>query len=131
MLTRLHLGKATVPCSRPVLPLYTDILNSEYDTQPNESCCAGETLICLKQQVNLACEGKISAVKELQTNTGVKCAYTQVFIDSLLGQHKDMVKDGFTREQATDHLQEQVVENEEHLYNPLLNIPGKTYDNYL
>ncbi|KAF8166902.1 hypothetical protein K438DRAFT_1503651, partial [Mycena galopus ATCC 62051] len=38
----------------------------------------------LQKQVKLACSGVIKPVKDLQVETGVKDAYTQLYIDELL-----------------------------------------------
>jgi hypothetical protein len=78
----------------------------------------------LKNFVDLACQNKGSAISALQTETGVKCAYTQVFIDMILARHAELIESGSTASSACAELRQWVIEHDEEIYNPLLSIPG-------
>jgi hypothetical protein len=82
-------------------------------------------LACLKTQVDLACQNKPTKLEDLQKETGVKCSFTQACIDSLLERAKLLLKDGLTREDATEELRQWVTNNAESIYNPLLQIAGE------
>lgn len=81
----------------------------------------------LKKQVKLACSGVIKHVKDLQTETGVKDAYTQFTIDELLSRFKEMKKAEPTRpiEEIEAELIQWTVDNEDRIYSPFLTMKGK------
>ncbi|KAF8136030.1 hypothetical protein K438DRAFT_1911592 [Mycena galopus ATCC 62051] len=79
----------------------------------------------LQKQVKLACSGVIKPVKDLQTETGVKDAYTQFYIDELLSRFKEMKKDyNLTVEEITSELTQWMLDNEEKIYSPFLTTKG-------
>ncbi|KAJ7885270.1 hypothetical protein B0H14DRAFT_3737214 [Mycena olivaceomarginata] len=80
----------------------------------------------LKKQVKLACSGVIKHVKDLQTETGVKDAYTQFTIDELLSRFKEMRKAEPTRpiEEIEAELIQWTVDNEDRIYSPFLTMKG-------
>ncbi|KAF7378116.1 hypothetical protein MSAN_00235900 [Mycena sanguinolenta] len=72
----------------------------------------------LKKQVKLACSGVVKHVKDMQTETGVKDAYTQFYIDDLLSRFKEMRKNGPARtlEDIESELVKWAVDNEDKIY---------------
>ncbi|KAK7012526.1 hypothetical protein R3P38DRAFT_3588421 [Favolaschia claudopus] len=80
----------------------------------------------LEKQVEMACSGISKPVKELQTETGVKDAYTQVWIDDLIARFKQMRKDNPARsvEEIQKELIQWTVENRDTIYNGFLTTKG-------
>ncbi|KAJ7724641.1 hypothetical protein B0H16DRAFT_1736581 [Mycena metata] len=80
----------------------------------------------LEKQVKLACSGVIKPVKDLQTETGVKDAYTQFWIDGLISRFKEMRKDEPDRsaEEIRDELVQWTVENRDRIYSGFLTMKG-------
>jgi hypothetical protein len=93
--------------------------------QTNLLQSADNMLACLKAQVDLACQNKPTKLEDLQTETGVKCLFTQTCIDSLLERAKSLLEQGLTREDATEELRQWVTDNADTIYNPLLQIAGE------
>ncbi|KAJ7762229.1 hypothetical protein B0H16DRAFT_1455842 [Mycena metata] len=80
----------------------------------------------LQKQVKLACSGIIKPVKDSQTETGVKDAYTQYFIDQLISRFKEMRKDEPDRDvkEITTELIQWTVDNRDQIYSPFLKLKG-------
>ncbi|KAJ6542998.1 hypothetical protein B0H19DRAFT_1311111 [Mycena capillaripes] len=79
----------------------------------------------LRKQVKLACSGVIKPVKDLQTETGVKDAYTQFYIDQLLSRFKEMKKDPTrTVDEIESELTQWTVDNQDTIYSPFLTVKG-------
>ncbi|KAJ7284566.1 hypothetical protein C8J57DRAFT_1709000 [Mycena rebaudengoi] len=80
----------------------------------------------LQKQVKLACSGVSQHVKDAQTQTGVKDAYTQYWIDDLIARFKNIKKDNPNR--SSDEIQVELiqwtVENHEKIYSPFLTMKG-------
>lgn len=81
----------------------------------------------LQKQVKLACSGVIKPVKDSQTETGVKDAYTQYFIDQLISRFKEMRKDEPDRDvkEITTELIQWTVDNRDQIYSPFLKLKGE------
>jgi hypothetical protein len=85
----------------------------------------------VQEQVNLACEGIATKVATRQTDTGVKDAYTQHWIDQLIGRAREMKKDSSrTKENITAELMAWVKEHEADIYNPFLTLKGIVSQEY-
>ncbi|KDQ53223.1 hypothetical protein JAAARDRAFT_49941 [Jaapia argillacea MUCL 33604] len=99
-----------------------------YDSlfEAQNSCTADVTLNKVRCQVKLACSSIESAVKTRQTNTGVKDAYTQHWIDQLIPRacQLKVEKPQSTEEEITNELMTWVVENGCNIYNPFLQMEG-------
>jgi cysteinyl-tRNA synthetase len=80
----------------------------------------------LEKQVKLACSGVIKPVKDLQTDTGVKDAYTQFWIDGLISRFKEMRKDEPNRssDEIRDELVQWTVANRDSIYSGFLTTKG-------
>jgi hypothetical protein len=91
----------------------------------SEARKAQDVLLELKSQVKLACSGQKTKIATQQTATGVKCSYTEEFIQRILAEHKSLLAAGKSEEEAEDALMEWVQEREEDIYNPLLRMAGK------
>ncbi|KAJ7657132.1 hypothetical protein B0H17DRAFT_1263286 [Mycena rosella] len=80
----------------------------------------------LEKQVKLGCSGVAKHVKDSQTETGVKDAYTQFWIDDWISRFKQMKKDEPNRpaEQIQAELVEWTIENREKNYGPFLTMKG-------
>ncbi|KAJ6450061.1 hypothetical protein C8R45DRAFT_1128282 [Mycena sanguinolenta] len=80
----------------------------------------------LEKQVKLACAGAIKPVKDSQTQTGVKDAYTQHWIDYLLSRFKDIKKAEPNR--ADTDIQNELIQwtldNREKIYSAFLTMNG-------
>ncbi|KAJ7765373.1 hypothetical protein DFH07DRAFT_867075 [Mycena maculata] len=85
-----------------------------------------ETLKELHKQVELACLGVAQAVKDIQTNTGVKDAYTTYWIKDLLQRSRELRKGNPNLDSAdiVKELMDWVTENESKIYNPFLSMKG-------
>ena len=64
-------------------------------------CSKEETLAEVKTQVKLSCLGVAAHVKERQTASGVKDAYTQYWIEQLIEHAKTMQKEQPGRDPAS------------------------------
>ncbi|KAJ6542973.1 hypothetical protein B0H19DRAFT_865265, partial [Mycena capillaripes] len=80
----------------------------------------------LEKQVKLACSGVIKPVKDLQTETGVKDAYTQFWIDGLILRFKEIRKDDPNRsvQEIQKELVQWTVENRDSIYSGFLTTKG-------
>ncbi|KAJ7162515.1 hypothetical protein C8R46DRAFT_1283536, partial [Mycena filopes] len=81
----------------------------------------------LEKQVKLACSGVLKSVKDLQTETGVKDAYTQFWIDGLISpRFKEMRKDEPNRsaDSIRDELVQWTMENRDRIYSGFLTTKG-------
>ncbi|KAJ7020025.1 hypothetical protein C8F04DRAFT_1214201 [Mycena alexandri] len=80
----------------------------------------------LKKQVKLACSGIAQPIKKTQTETGVKDAYTQHWINYLLDQFA--VKKAETPTRSTTEIEEELVQwtldNEAKIYSGFLTLKG-------
>ncbi|KAF8193520.1 hypothetical protein K438DRAFT_2131595 [Mycena galopus ATCC 62051] len=80
----------------------------------------------LRKQVKLACSGVIKHVKDSQTETGVKDAYTQFYIDELLSRFKELKKEEPNRtvDEIESELLQWTVDNKDTIYSPFLTLKG-------
>ncbi|KAF7368443.1 hypothetical protein MVEN_00167300 [Mycena venus] len=79
----------------------------------------------LEKQVKLACSGIVKPIKDLQTETGVKDAYTQFYIDELLSRFKGMKKDpDLTAAEIESELTQWTKDNQSQIYSPFLTMKG-------
>ncbi|KAJ6514774.1 hypothetical protein DFH09DRAFT_1251422 [Mycena vulgaris] len=87
---------------------------------------AAETLQELHKQVELACLGVAQAVKDIQTSTGVKDAYTTYWIEDLIRRSRELKKGDPNLDSAdiVKELMDWVTENESKIYNPFLSMKG-------
>lgn len=83
----------------------------------------------IKHQIELACLGIAQNVKIEQTKTGIKDAYTQYWIDDLIGRARKLRKD--CPERTTTDIQNEllvwVYEHGSDIYNPFLILDGELY----
>ena len=83
----------------------------------------------VKRQVELACLGIAQTVHNEQTNTGIKDAYTQYWIDDLIGRARTLRKDH--PEKSTSEIQNELLvwvhAHESNIYNPFLTLEGEFY----
>ncbi|KAJ6514022.1 hypothetical protein DFH09DRAFT_1099773 [Mycena vulgaris] len=86
----------------------------------------GDIVQELEKQVKLACSSVIKHVKDSQTETGVKDAYTQFYIDELLSRFKEMRKNEPNRlvEDIETELVQWTVDNGDKIYSPFLTMKG-------
>jgi hypothetical protein len=82
--------------------------------------------IRLQEQVKMACKGDAKGIKAAQTKYGVKCGYTQVYIDHILAQYKQAKRDGVSKSGIEEELSEWVLENDADMFNPLLRLSGES-----
>jgi hypothetical protein len=80
--------------------------------------------IRLQEQVKMACKGDGTGVGNAQTKYGVKCSYTQVYIDQILAMYKEAIKNGVSKKDIEQELSEYVADHEADMYNPLLRLAG-------
>ncbi|KAJ7495328.1 hypothetical protein FB451DRAFT_1387366 [Mycena latifolia] len=87
---------------------------------------AAETLDELHQQVELACLGVKAAVEARQTDTGVKDAYTNHWINDLLRHSRELKKGDPNLDSAeiVTQLMDWVKASESTIYNPFLSMMG-------
>ncbi|KAK7027218.1 hypothetical protein R3P38DRAFT_2623909 [Favolaschia claudopus] len=80
----------------------------------------------LENQIKMACAGVIKPIKESQTDTGVKDAYTQHWIDHLLGRFRDMkaADPDRSNHDIQAELIQWTVDNRDMLYSAFLTTPG-------
>ncbi|KAJ7726809.1 hypothetical protein DFH07DRAFT_945958, partial [Mycena maculata] len=80
----------------------------------------------LQKQIKLACLGVAQPIKNAQTDTGIKDAYTQHWIDHILEQFKQ--KQQADPERSTTKIQEELIQwtldNEDKIYNGFLTTKG-------
>lgn len=102
------------------------IANCSLFFQPGEPRSSAETLAGVKNQVKLACLGVTAHVKDAQTNSGIKDAFTQSWIDDLIGRARVMQKAHPTRPVAEIQAELMVWANdhEDKIYNPFLTLEG-------
>ncbi len=89
---------------------------------------SGENILGeVKNQVKLACLGIAQNVQIEQTKTGVKDAYTQHWIDDLIGRARKLRND--YPERTTTEIQNELLvwvhEHGSHIYNPFLTLDGE------
>lgn len=77
----------------------------------------------------MACLGVAKAVKERQTNTGTKDAFTQIWIEKLIGDARDMKKAQANRSAESIQLElyDWVIANESKIYNAFLTLKGLSF----
>jgi hypothetical protein len=94
--------------------------------QPGIPRSKEEILAELKKQVKLACAGVAQPIKNTQTATGIKDAYTQYWIDYLLEQFKE--KKGQSPPRSNTEIEEELVQwtldNEDRIYSGFLTLKG-------
>jgi len=83
----------------------------------------------IEYQIQLACLGISQNVKNQQTKTGVKDAYTQYWIDSLIEQARTLRKANPRRTAADiqSELLTWVQEHKSEIYNPFLKLDGECF----
>lgn len=83
----------------------------------------------LKTQLSLACRGVEKTVKDMQTATGTKDAYTQHWIDTLIARARQMKKADKNRsDQAIEaELMQWILEHEHEIYSGFLTLKGRCY----
>lgn len=82
----------------------------------------------LEKQVLLACKGVSKPICECQTDTGVKDAYTQYWIDYLIDRFAQLKKlhgGRKTDEEIEAELIEWTLVNKEKIYSPFLTTTGE------
>jgi len=95
-------------------------------TQPGEAHSSEQTLKLVEAQVHAACLGVAQAVKDMQTETGVKDAFTQHWIDDLIECARKLWQ-AEPQRPAVDiqaELFDWVIANEDMIYNPFLKLKG-------
>jgi hypothetical protein len=103
-----------------------DDLTSNILLKPGEARTSEKTLQHVEAQVQMACLGVAERVKELQTSTGIKDAFTQHWIDELLDRARDLKKQ-YPQRTTTDiqmELMNWVDENKDNVYNSFLTLEG-------
>ena len=80
----------------------------------------------MEEQVRAACLGVAVTVKDLQTKSGVKDAFTQYWIDELIDNARDMQKLQPSRspQEIQAELMTWVDTNKSTIYNSFLMMPG-------
>ncbi|KAF7377204.1 hypothetical protein MSAN_00140100 [Mycena sanguinolenta] len=93
---------------------------------PGDPRTKENTLTELKKQVELACGGVAKRVQELQTQTGVKDAYTQYWIDQIVARAAEMRRENADASESTvkSELIKWMHDNEQKLYSPFLTLKG-------
>ena len=83
----------------------------------------------MKAQVNIACLGIAQHVKDLQTATGIKDAYTQYWIDDLIKRARTMQENEPNRSSASiqAELFEWAEKNRDQIYSGFLTLKGLLY----
>lgn len=86
-----------------------------------------EILVDVETQVKLACLGNAQNVHNQQTKNGVKDAYTQYWIDSLIARARTLQKahPERTKVDIQNELLTWVQENKNDIYNPFLTLDGE------
>ena len=95
--------------------------------QPGQARYTQETLTEVKRQVKAACLGLAQTVKDLQTNSGVKDAFAQHWIDELIECSQAMQKGQLQHpvSQIQDKLMAWISTKKAAVYNPFLTLIGK------
>ncbi|KAJ7593645.1 hypothetical protein C8J56DRAFT_1043447 [Mycena floridula] len=83
-------------------------------------------LVEVKKQVKLACLGQAKPIKDMQTDTGVKDAYTQYWIEDILKRFSAMCIDGTERTESeiTAELLQWVDDNYDKIFSPFITLRG-------
>lgn len=95
---------------------------------PGEPRSSEDTLKEVEKQVNVACLGVAQSVKDLQTDSGIKDAYTQYWIDQLIERSRAMQKSQPKRpvNEIQAELMRWVDEKKSSIFNPFLTL--KAFD---
>ena len=117
-------------CSPYVTQIFVVFHFSDKFPKPGIPRSSNETLNLVEQQVEAACLGVAQSVKDLQTKTGVKDAFTQHWIDQLIERARIIQKDQPERSTADiqTELMEWVIKNQKEIYNPFLTMEGELID---
>lgn len=85
-----------------------------------------DTFAQVEKQVHAACSGVAQTVRDMQTSTGVKDAYTQYWIDDLIGRSRQLqrAKPDRALSDIRAELLKWVDDNKEKIYNPFLLMKG-------
>lgn len=77
----------------------------------------------------LACAGVAQPIKDMQTDTGIKDAYTQHWIEYLLAQFKQKKTETPARSAASiqEELIQWTLDNEDKIYSGFLTLEGQSY----
>ncbi|KAJ6612917.1 hypothetical protein B0H10DRAFT_2277539 [Mycena sp. CBHHK59/15] len=80
----------------------------------------------LKKQVGLACAGVAQPIKNTQTDTGIKDAYTQYWIDYLFEKFKEKKTENPNRDskEIQEELIQWTLDNEDRIYSGFLTLKG-------
>ncbi|KAJ7749818.1 hypothetical protein DFH07DRAFT_746516, partial [Mycena maculata] len=94
--------------------------------QPGSPRSKEAVLTELQKQVKLACSGVAQPIKNTQTETGVKDAYTQHWIDHILEQFKEKKRENPDREntEIQEELIQWTMDNEDKIYSGFLTLKG-------
>ena len=87
-----------------------------------------EVLSSLQTQVQLACLGVMQPIKDIQTATGIKDAYTQYWIDDLLTRARNMKQADPTRQlkDIQAELLRWVNDHQDDVYSSFLSLKGRS-----
>ena len=100
---------------------------STFVQQAGELRSSQDTLLKIEAQVQAACLGVAQVVKDLQTETGVKDAFTQSAIDELITSARNMQK--LQPHKPAAEIQAELMlwvnANKARVYNPFLTMKGK------
>ena len=86
----------------------------------------------MEEQVRAACLGVAITVKDLQTKSGIKDAFTQYWIDELIGKARSMQKLQPSRlpQEIRAELMAWVDANKPAIYNSFLMMPGALFTSF-
>ncbi|KAJ7592184.1 hypothetical protein C8J56DRAFT_1046557 [Mycena floridula] len=97
-----------------------------YTSFPGPSCDKETILTEVKRQIKLSCQGIAAPIKEAQTDTSVKDAFTQYWIKHILKWFKTLseANNNQTESDITAELLKWVDENYEKIFSPFLMLKG-------
>jgi hypothetical protein len=82
-------------------------------------------------QLATACLGNASKVNTLQTNSGIKDAFTQPWIEDLILRSRDLRRLGRTPDEIQAELKKWIDDKREMLLNPFLTLEGQAANLFL
>lgn len=119
--------KMFLVCFGHVRPTFIVLQLNKLHMQPGQARSSSETLRSVEEQVRAACLGVAQTVETLQTETGIKDAFTQSWIEHLIERARAMRKANPQRNavEIQQELMEWVTTNREKIYNPFLSVKGE------